>query len=399
LPFLCGDFVLDPGRRELRSGAGVVAVEPQVFDLLEFLIRNRDRVVSRDDLLAAVWGGRVVSDSAVAARINAARQALGDDGRDQRFIRTVARKGFRFVAEVREEVVQRATSAPGGAQARSAAPSQLVTFCRTPDGVSLAVARVGSGVPLVCVPSWGSHLEYDWENPARAELWRFLADRFELIRYDGRGFGLSDRNVADVSLAALQCDLETVVDALQLSRYAVFGASVGSSIAIAHAASHPGRVSKLLIHESVVQGANRRTRVPIAGLVNAYVATMGRTWDGVLHFVRSLVSETYPGLSPEQLKWVSELLPRTTSLENAVGYFSAYADIDVVDRLPMVRAPTLVLHCRHCRPMPLEQALRVAASIPDARLVNLESANAIPMPGEPAWPVFLEAIETFLAEP
>jgi DNA-binding winged helix-turn-helix (wHTH) protein/pimeloyl-ACP methyl ester carboxylesterase len=362
LPFLCGDFVLDPGRRELRSGAGVVAVEPQVFDLLEFLIRNRDRVVSRDDLLAAVWGGRVVSDSAVAARINAARQALGDDGRDQRFIRTVARKGFRFVAEVREEVVQRATSAPGGAQARSAAPSQLVTFCRTPDGVSLAVARVGSGVPLVCVPSWGSHLEYDWENPARAELWRFLADRFELIRYDGRGFGLSDRNVADVSLAALQCDLETVVDALQLSRYAVFGASVGSSIAIAHAASHPG-------------------------------------WDGVLHFVRSLVSETYPGLSPEQLKWVSELLPRTTSLENAVGYFSAYADIDVVDRLPMVRAPTLVLHCRHCRPMPLEQALRVAASIPDARLVNLESANAIPMPGEPAWPVFLEAIETFLAEP
>jgi DNA-binding winged helix-turn-helix (wHTH) protein/pimeloyl-ACP methyl ester carboxylesterase len=377
----------------------VVAVEPQVFDLLEFLIRNRDRVVSRDDLLAAVWGGRVVSDSAIAARINAARQAIGDDGREQRFIRTVARKGFRFVAEVREEAGRVAASVPGGSHARSGAPNQGITFCRTPDGINLAVARVGSGVPLLCVPTWGSHLEYDWENPARAELWRFLADRFELIRYDGRGFGLSDRNVVDISPAALQSDLETVADALQLSRYAVFGASVGSAIAIAHAASRPGRVSKLLIHESVVQGANKRTRAPIIGLVNAYVATMGKTWDGVLPFIRILVSESHPGLSPEQLKWVGELLPRTTSIENAVGHFSAYADIDVVDRLPAVRAPTLVLHCRHCRPMPLEQALRTAASIPNARLVNLESANAIPMPGEPVWPAFLEAIESFLMEP
>lgn len=99
MPFHFGDFVLDPGRRELRSMSKVFAVEPQVFDLLEFLIRNRARVVSKDDLLSAVWGGRIVSDLAIAARINAARQAVGDDGREQRFIRTIPRKGFRFVGE------------------------------------------------------------------------------------------------------------------------------------------------------------------------------------------------------------------------------------------------------------------------------------------------------------
>jgi DNA-binding winged helix-turn-helix (wHTH) protein len=103
LAFAFGDLVLDPERRELRSGSELLAIEPQVFDLLELLIRNRDRVVSRDDLLAGVWGGRIVSESAISARINAARRAIGDDGAAQRWLRTVARKGFRFVGDVREE--------------------------------------------------------------------------------------------------------------------------------------------------------------------------------------------------------------------------------------------------------------------------------------------------------
>jgi DNA-binding winged helix-turn-helix (wHTH) protein/pimeloyl-ACP methyl ester carboxylesterase len=392
-------LVLDPERRELRLGPDVVAVEPQVFDLLEFLIRNRDRVVSRDDLLAGVWGGRIVSDSAIAARINAARQAIGDDGREQRLIRTIARKGFRFVADVREKTERTAASLPRGRQPPRAPIDQRITFCRTPDGVNLAMARVGRGIPLVCVPTWGSHLEYDWENPTRAELWSFLANRFELIRYDGRGTGLSDRNVRDVSPATFQCDLEAVIEALNLGRYALFGASAGSPAAIAHSASHPERVSKLVIHEGLVQGTNKRTGVPITGLVNAYVAILGKSWDGVLPFIRTLVSDSHPSLSPEQLKWIVDLVPRTMSIESALRLVCAHADIDVAARLTQVRAPTLVLHCRHCSSMSLEQSLRVAASIPDARLVNIESANGTPLPGEPAWPAFLEAIEAFLAEP
>ena len=101
--FLFNNFALDCERRELRAGGSAVPVEPQVFDLLVYLIRNRDRVVSKDDLIASVWGGRVVSDSTLDSRINAARKAVGDSGRKQSLIRTSARKGFRFVGEVQED--------------------------------------------------------------------------------------------------------------------------------------------------------------------------------------------------------------------------------------------------------------------------------------------------------
>ena len=101
--FLFEDYVLDIERRELRRGSALLSMEPQVFDLLEFLVRNRDRVVSKDDLLASVWRGRIVSDSTLASRINAARRIIGDTGEHQRLIRTIIGKGVRFVGEAREQ--------------------------------------------------------------------------------------------------------------------------------------------------------------------------------------------------------------------------------------------------------------------------------------------------------
>src|SRR5271170_6863081 len=100
--YLFEDFAFDPDRRELRRGGAAIAVQPQVFDLLEYLIANRDRVVSKDDILQAVWGGRIVSESALTTRINAIRTAVGDNGDQQRLIRTLPRKGIRFVGVVRE---------------------------------------------------------------------------------------------------------------------------------------------------------------------------------------------------------------------------------------------------------------------------------------------------------
>src|SRR5215471_1447653 len=101
--FCFGDHFLDTDRRELRRGGALVALEPQVFDLLVYLVQNRDRVVSKDDLLGTVWGGRIVSESALSSRITAARKAIGDSGEAQRLIRTVPRKGLRFIGEVQEE--------------------------------------------------------------------------------------------------------------------------------------------------------------------------------------------------------------------------------------------------------------------------------------------------------
>ena len=103
MQFLFADHTLDTDRRELRRGCEPIAVEPQVFDLLIYLVQNRDRVVSKDDLIASVWGGRIVSDSTLTSRINAARKAIGDSGEDQKLIRTIARKGLRFVGDVRTQ--------------------------------------------------------------------------------------------------------------------------------------------------------------------------------------------------------------------------------------------------------------------------------------------------------
>jgi DNA-binding winged helix-turn-helix (wHTH) protein len=156
--FSFGSYSLDAARRELHDSREAVSVEPQVFDLLEFLIRNRDRVVSRDDLIESVWNGRIVSESTLATRINAARRAIGDDGAAQKLIKTIARKGFRFVGDVRDETT-------AFAQGEPAAPSQKVSFCKTSDGVNLAVATVGEGPALVKTANWLNHLENDWQSP------------------------------------------------------------------------------------------------------------------------------------------------------------------------------------------------------------------------------------------
>src|SRR5471032_2029843 len=102
LLYIFENYALDPDRRELRSGATVVAMEPQVFDLLVHLIRHREHVVSRDEMIESIWGGRIVSESALSTRINAVRSAIGDSGIEQRLIKTLPRKGVRFVGEVRE---------------------------------------------------------------------------------------------------------------------------------------------------------------------------------------------------------------------------------------------------------------------------------------------------------
>jgi TolB-like protein/Flp pilus assembly protein TadD len=128
-----GNCILDTDRRELRQGDGLVAVEPQVFDVLKFLIEARDRVVSRDDLLDAVWYGRIVSEATLSSRLNSARTAIGDNGAEQRLIRTLPRKGVRFVGEV-QEIAALALEPPG-----EIAPAAAITW------------RVGPKLPSVAV--------------------------------------------------------------------------------------------------------------------------------------------------------------------------------------------------------------------------------------------------------
>jgi DNA-binding winged helix-turn-helix (wHTH) protein len=154
--FRFGDCTVDTSLREVRKAGGAVHVEPQVFDLLAFLIEHRDRVVSKDDILGAIWEGRIVSEAALSSRINAIRRALGDTGEEQQFIRTFPRRGFRFVGDLQDgsKRASAPSDEPAPASTGKSSPfeaKQTITFCTTADGVHLAVARVGSGPPLVKV--------------------------------------------------------------------------------------------------------------------------------------------------------------------------------------------------------------------------------------------------------
>jgi DNA-binding winged helix-turn-helix (wHTH) protein len=259
LLFAFEDHTLDTDRRELRRGSTLVSVQPQVFDLLVFLIHNRDHVVSRDDLVAAVWDGRAISESTIATRINAARRAIGDTGEQQTFIRTVPRRGIRFVGAVRET-----SRLPSGHDRGSEAPPQAISsrqevrFCTAPDGVRIAFAQVGQGVPLVKAGNWLNHLEYDWKSPVWSPFFHRVASKHRLLRYDARGNGLSDWDIADFSFEAFVSDLESIVDAAGVDRFALLGMSQGCAVSIAYAVRHPGRVSHLVLYGGFARGRRKR---------------------------------------------------------------------------------------------------------------------------------------------
>ena len=395
-------YTLDGDKRELRGGQLVVQLQPQVFDLLEFLLRNRDRVVSKDEMLAAVWGGRIVSESTLASRINAARGAIGDNGEDQRLIRTFLRKGVRFVGQVREiqtmgtagtATAERSANGPIGTP--SAPPKQVVTFCRTKDGINLAVARIGHGSVLVRTAHWGTHVEYDLENPLTGPLLQHLARHFHLVRYDGRGTGLSDWSVGEISSDTFLDDLETTVDLLALERFVLLGMHSGAAVSIAYAVRHPQRVMKLVLFGGYAQGHYQRGSAGDAEWAKAMTTVVSQERPV---FIRAFSSLWLPSGTPEQVQWFLDLARVSHSSENQAKFATAVGGIDVLDLLPMVKAPTIVFHCIRDNLIPFSQGRQLACSIPNARFVPLDSENHALISTEPAWMKMMEEMEAFLAD-
>jgi pimeloyl-ACP methyl ester carboxylesterase/DNA-binding winged helix-turn-helix (wHTH) protein len=385
--------ILDSDRRELWRGSELVSLEPQVFDLLLYLIQNRDRVVSKDDLIASVWGGRIVSDSTLDSRINATRKAVGDSGEEQRLIRTVARKGVRFVCAVDEATKTETSTSPKPATTSE----QEVHFCTASDGVRIAYALAGSGPPLVKTANWLNHLEYDWESPVWSHLLHALAAEHRLIRYDERGNGLSDWNVNDISFEAFVRDLETVVDAAKLDRFSLLGVSQGCPVSIAYAIRNPGRVSHLVLYGGYARGWRRRGDPAEIEKADAVQTLMRHGWGQENPAFRQIFTTRFmPSGTPEQMRWFNDLQRMTTSPDNAARIRRANENIDITDLLPQVRIPTLVLHCRNDAAQPHEEGRILAAGIPGARFVTLEGHNHLILESDPCWARFLDEIMVFL---
>jgi pimeloyl-ACP methyl ester carboxylesterase/DNA-binding winged helix-turn-helix (wHTH) protein len=401
LPYFFAGYSLDPDRRELRRNAELIALEPQVFDLLVYLVQNRNRVVSKDDLIASVWGGRIVSESTLTSRINAARKAVGDSGEKQKLIRTVARKGIRFVADVRDgtgQAVAQTDSAQIG-RVQSHIARQEIRFCTSPDGVRIAHAAVGAGPPLVKAANWLTHLEHDWQSPVWAPFLRKLAARYRLIRYDARGNGLSDWEVEDISLDGFVRDLECVVEAANADRFALLGLSQGAAVSVAYAVRHPERVSHLVLSGGFVRGRRRRSSADELAQSDAMLTLMRQGWGQENPAFRQMFTSLFaPSATPEQMQSFNDLQRLTTSPENAARLRQTIDDIDIGELLPRVQAPTLVIHCRDDAVQPFEQGRQLAAGIAGARFVALEGRNHILLEGDPGWERFHEEINDFLAK-
>lgn len=274
---------------------------------------------------------------------------------------------------------------------------QTIHFCQARDGVTIAYASVGSGPPIVKAANWLSHLELDWDAPIWSPLFRELARDHTFIRYDERGNGLSDWHAPELTFESFVTDLETVVEALGLDRFPLLGISQGAAVSIEYAARYPEKVSALVLFGGYPAGWRVDASPEVIAEREAVMTLTRAGWGQENPAYRQIFSSTFiPGATPEQLAWFNEFQRQTTSAENAVRFLSAFGDIDVRHRLGQVAAPTLVLHSRRDGRIPWETGRDLAAAIPDARLVTLDSANHLLLEDEPAADQFISAIRDFL---
>ena len=231
-------------------------------------------------------------------------------------------------------------------------------------------------------------------------MWRELAREHTLIRYDTRGNGLSDWEADDISFDAFVSDLETVCEATKLERFAMLGISQGCAVSIAYAVRHPERVSHLVLYGGYALGRGRRPSSESQQEEDAAMLTLVRLGWGKENpaFRQLFTSQFVPGATKEQADWFNELQRLTTSPECAVRYMKATHEIDVTELLPQLKVPTLVMHARDDARVPFDDGRRMAAGIPGARFVTLQSKNHLILEHEPAFGRLLEEVRLFLQQ-
>lgn len=380
------DLTLDVKQHTLVKSGVPVSIEPKVFDLLHLLLKNAGDLVSHDHMIAEIWQGRIVSDSAVSACVSAARRAVGDDGQKQAIIRTVARRGFTFCAPV--DLDQPSKSRP-----LSALPPRI-QFTQNHEQESLAYALAGSGPPILFTTFGGTSIEADWSSPFFRPLFDALCAQNTLLRFDQIGSGHSDRDMNSVSVASLADDMLRAADAAGFDRFAVFSQS-GSALSAVHlAAHHPDRVKALVLNGGYAEGRDLR---PETSGTQEMFGVISEAWDKPDSSFLLAYSLLYFPEGPLDLaKDIVEIMNASCPAENMLKMRAALNAETVVELLPRVMCPTLIVHARKDSIHPLEQARKLASGIPNSELLVLDTANHVPMPNSTDWAAFLEATIQFL---
>ena len=284
------------------------------------------------------------------------------------------------------------------AHEHSQSKRQTIAFCHTADGVTLAYGQTGSGSPLVKTANWLNHLEHEWENP----LWRHwieeLSAEHTLLRYDERGNGMSDWNIPELSFELLVDDLRSVVDAAALHSFDLVAISQGCPVAVAFAARHPDRVRRLVLINGFAAGWRHLRDQEQLESWKAICTLVKTGWGkNTPTFRQIFTSQFFPDATREQAEWWNDLQKKSASPENAFRFMQLFGDINVLDQLPKVRVPTMVMHCRDDQLIPFEAGRVMAARIPGAKFVTLNSRNHLPLPNEIAWATLRTELHRFLS--
>ena len=387
-----GPFQLDARERRLSRGSDLIPLRLKVFDTLLVLVEHAGSLVTKQELLDTLWPGTAVEENNLNHNVSMLRKALGERATGQQYIETVPRVGYRFVAAVEPAGPRAGSSDRPAAHAR-----QEIRYCMTSDDVRLAYASVGSGPPLVKASNWLTHLDFEWGSPIWRHWYTELSRHHRLVRYDERGNGLSQRDVAVVNFETWVRDLETIVDAAGLDRFPLLGISRGGPIAIAYAAKHPERVTHLVLYGAFAVGMQHVGTPEQLEARRAFVSLTRLGWGlSTPAFSRMFTCRFIPEATPEHERWLDELQRVSTSPENAARLMECDGNIDVRPLLSQVNVPTLVVHCDRDQMIKPERGHLLAAQIPGARYVSLPGANHLLLEHEPAWSLFLEELGLFL---
>ena len=396
-----GPFLLNIAERQLLRENSVVPLRGKVFETLCVLVENAGRLVRKEELLQALWPDSIVEENNLTQSISILRKALGESAAGQAYIETVPRIGYRFVAAVREEYSSASVLSGPAAEASDRGQRRLrqeIRYCKTEDGVDIAYATVGSGYPLVKSANWLNHLEYEWDSPLWKHWIEAMTRHHRVIRYDERGNGLSSWDVADMSFPAWVRDLEAVIAATAPERFALLGISQGGAVAIDYAVRHPERVSHLILLGAYSRGWEHRGLPKLLEARRALETLVGLDWGKRNPAFQSLFTSTYipENTTLEHQRWFNDLQRVSAPPENAARIMRLSDGINVRALLPRLKVPTLVLHADRDRVIPREEGRILAAEIPNARFVPLDSGNHLLLADEPAWKVFLEELGAFL---
>ncbi len=276
--------------------------------------------------------------------------------------------------------------------------SQRVKYCRSADGTSLAYARMGSGPPVVKAGNLFTHIEFDAQSFVFRHLFDALSAHHELIRYDLRGMGLSDWNVDSVSFEDYLADMETVIDAAGLDRFALLGFSQGCPLSIAYAAKHPERVTCVILTAAYARGWRLRLSPMEQKRESAFLDVVDSSWGDTNPVARQMFTTTLaPNASRAEMDAFNAFLAKAASADNVVKNLNAMANIDISGQLKDVLSPTRLFHFTNdSMNASISEARFIASELPDADLIVIESDSHLVLENDPAWPQYIDELNNFL---